>query len=193
MRKDLDVVYSAIAPIAEENSALTHLMFSKQLLYKGLTLEAKRSLKEIQNLEQNEKTAALLTEFLAIRQELTSSFTRGGFNDGIRQSLISRLNELESEIARLSGRKLSVTEDYNSIRSSLDEGETVIEIIRYKNQNFSRLNGEEDSISYVGLVIRPTYVDGPHVVQFGSGDYLENRQLKFYLNAIKYEVSDTTS
>ncbi|MCA6074791.1 CHAT domain-containing protein [Fulvivirga sedimenti] len=193
MRKDLDVIYSAIAPLAGERTDLAHIMINKQLLYKGLTLESKRGLKEIQKLDQNDKTAGLLEEFLAIRQELTSSFTRGGFDGEIQQSMIRRLNELESEIARHTGRQLSATADYNSIRSALDDDEAVVEIIRYKNQNFSRLNGETDSINYVGLVIKPSFEDGPQVVELGSGDYLENRQLKFYLNAIKYEVADTTS
>ncbi len=193
LRKELDVIYSAIAGFAGNNNDLAMLMFNKQLLYKGLTLESKRELKEIQHFEDNSKASPLFSEFIAARQELTSSFTGNGFDIENQEQLIRRLNELESEIARLSGRQLSGIADYNSIRSSLDEEEAIIEVIRYKNQNFNRISGESDSIRYVGLVIRPQYSDGPEVIQLSSGDYLENRQLKYYLNAVKYEVDDTTS
>ena len=78
--------------------------------------------------------------------------------------------------------------DWKDVRSTLDEGEAAIELIRfnYFNTQFT------DSVIYAALIIKKSSKT-PEVVVLDKGNDLEGKYFKYYRNGIKYKAKDKYS
>ncbi len=185
LRDDLNLFYSAVIPQAKVTPSLRNLLFEKQLIYKGLTLQAIRASSANADIRI---PVNIKEEYTALRERLTKIYTEGiAAEQGFNKNDIERLRELDVRIARETGSRLSGLPDLDSIRSSLATDELLVEIIRYMGQSSTN-----QQVNYAALVIDPAkeYLE---LASFTSGDELENRQLKYYLNTINFEYRDTLS
>ncbi|MEJ2004416.1 MAG: tetratricopeptide repeat protein, partial [Cyclobacteriaceae bacterium] len=187
LHEDLDLFYSALVPEAKINPDLRNLLFEKQLIYKGLTLQAIRS---TQDSTDYQIPPDIKDEYSSLRRRLARIYTEGRTEEAsFEQEDLARLRDLETHIARETGVQLSGLPDLDSIRSNLDPDEVLIEVIRYRSPG-TEVN--KNSVNYVGLIVDPTSKE-LGMASFTDGDQLESRQLKLYLNSIKYEVRDSLS
>ena len=192
LRDDLHLIYSAILKKGANEQVLLATMLKRQMIYKGLTLNVKKLDKHAG--KENPELNALRSEYYAARKQLAEGYVRMYLNNSVRSivQLENQISSLERQITRLSGnhqREFTNISEVTDLASHLRAGEVLIEMIRLEKIAWDAT--QEDELNYLALMVFP---DGHlELVAFEDGQFMEDRQLKYYLNSVRFDLPDSLS
>src|SRR5690606_815729 len=81
----------------------------------------------------------------------------------------------------------------SQVQEALNEGDAVVEVVRFRHytpEAGGRFTGE---IHYAFLIITANTGAGPHLILLKNGTDLEGKHLRYYRNAIQYQLEDRNS
>lgn len=179
---------------AEKRAQLLAELYNLQLSTKALLLNATNKVK---NRILNSGDQGLIKKFndwKAIKEEIVKALTLSkeelSTNNIDINQLERKANQLEKELSQLSslfaGEFDQAQLDWTQVQSSLQPQEAALELIRIKK------NTKNDSVVYVGLIIKPSS-SNPEMVVLPHGNDLETKMFKQYKNAIIFKVENKRS
>jgi len=169
-------------------------LYNLQLITKALLLHASNKVRNrifnsgnqalIDNYEQWTQMKEQLSKYLSYSPEELEE-QRIDLN-----ALADEINDIEKFLSQQSETFANEIDKENiswqEIKKTLQPNEAAVEILRIKKRYI------EDSIIYVGLIIKPDYTQ-PKMVILDEGNNLERRFFNYYRNAIKFTVGDEIS
>lgn len=175
-------------------SAIIGDLYNLQLTTKALLLHASNKVRNrifnsgnealISNYEQWTQMKEQLSKYLSYTPDELKS-QRIDLN-----ALADEINDIEKFLSQQSEAFANEVDQENvswqEIKEILQPDEAAVEILRIKKRYI------EDSILYVGLIIKPEYAQ-PKMVILDEGSNLERRFFNYYRNAIKFTVGDEIS
>ncbi|WP_375578776.1 CHAT domain-containing tetratricopeptide repeat protein [Marivirga tractuosa] len=175
-------------------------MYDYQLSTKGLimyaTAKARKNILNSDDFELKEKYQSWIGTKELISQLYSMSEEELQQQDLKLDSLISESNELEKELSRSSAEFAEAYEARNytwkDVQAQLKEGEAAIEMIRFREFTPDSSGLFKDKVNYAGLLIDKNSKH-PELILFENGLELENKYIKNYRNAIRYQVKDNYS
>ena len=190
--QDFFVQYLYAFP-AERETTLGKL-YDLQLTTKAILLTATNKVRARILASGNEALKESFRDWLSTKEQMVRYFNASQEERnklGIDLiGLETKANDLEKQLSTQSDAFRSQFEketvSWKDVRSSLDEDEVAVEVLRIRRKYV------KDSICYVGLILKKTSV-APEMIVWKFGSQLEGRKFKYHRNTIKYHVNDTVS
>lgn len=132
----------------------------------------------------------------ASKEQIAKSYSLNQENPQL-DSLLTSSNHLEKEVARRSadfaGQFIREKTSWKEIQKSLKEGEAAVEVLRFKNYSPEAGGEFTEEVRYAFLAVTSETKDQPAIILLGEGNHLESKYLRYYLNNIKYKLTDEHS
>lgn len=199
--KKIKVTFEAFNNFVNENHHndpdLLDEMLDNQLNTKALIMYATNKVRESIYTSGDSVLIHQYEEWLGLKESLSKLFSsQDPANDPAIDSLKQQAELLEKEIGRKSA---SFTETYlkqrvswKDLKAKLNDGEAVIEIIRFRGFNPSKGGVFTDDIFYAGLMFTRDS-EHPVLIDIPDGRLMEERYIKNYRNAIQFKITDEYS
>lgn len=179
----------------EARDSLTGQLYKLQLATKALLLNAGNKVRNTILGSEDESLITLFNSWVAQKEQLVKAYAmsreeleQGAVDIGAMEAAA---NETEKQLSLQSAVFAGVFDQevpqWQDVRSMLDSSEMAIEIIRLKR------NMKQDSVLYIGLLLRPDTLRGPELVIKADGVEMEGRGFKTYKNSIVYRLKDEHS
>jgi len=172
-----------------EKPALADELFNLQLSNKGIVLQSVNRVRQLIIEKGDKQTRALYEQWREKKNELVKVIQKSKQNPGEMTRLTDEVNSLEKRLAEQSNDFSNWTKqaslNWRDVQRQLKETEAAVEIVYVKREI------EGDSL-YAALIVRKESIH-PEVVIISEAGTLENKQLKFYRNAVKLQQDDPMS
>ncbi len=176
-----------------DNPDITGKMFNNRLVTKSLLLNSIKRLRE--NIISNADSTLIMRfhEWQSVRSQLAEAYiTSTEKRSSEIDSLKEIANNLEKDLSRQSSEFTLAIDTthytWQDIRSKLKPGEAAVEMIRFRQYDFSGIGSFTDSVFYAALIITPETEDHPQLVLMKNGNAIENE----YLRAYRYDITNQT-
>ncbi|MCC5944690.1 MAG: CHAT domain-containing protein [Bernardetiaceae bacterium] len=190
-------IYFSFATQAQ-NPKLNTWLLENNLITKGLLFYSTNQLRRQLERTQNESLKTQYENWLEKRTALSQAYEMSEQEkekQNIKtQKLELQVNTIEKELSLLleeEGIAAKLTpkqRKWKEIKRKLKKGETLVDInrVRYRNEGFT------DSLLYVALIVKHNS-KRPEMVILPNGQFLEEKALTYYRNAIQYKIEDANS
>jgi len=172
-----------------EKPALADELYNLQLSNKGIVLQSVNRVRQLIIEKGDRQTKALYEQWRDKKNDLVKSIQKSKQNADETTRLTDEVNALEKKLAEQSNdfanwsKQASLT--WKDVQKQLKDTDAAVEIMYVKREI------EGDSI-YAALIVRKESIH-PEVVIISEAGVLENKQLKFYRNAVKLQQDDPMS
>jgi CHAT domain-containing protein len=195
----------------EAEDSLWNTIYNFHIKTKAILLnESNRMLEVIQN-SKDKELVHQFNEWRKLKNELSKKMLLEGLgeNDPSIREIKYAVNNLEklmsAKTAIFNGAERSIT--WKDVQDKLSVEEAAVEVLRVRRYGVVDLNNTKykrfknvptktkdltDTIAYVFLVVTPQ-VKSPEVVIINSGNLLENKNYRYYLNTKLYKIEDKSS
>ncbi len=174
-----------------ENPELIGQMYDNQLTTKAILLKATRNMNERIANSRDSSLADLYSQWQKIRNLIATTYQTSKAKNSL-DSLEKQANQMERELSHRSNLFASIADAkqyfWQDIRSKLKPGEAAVEMIRFRQYDFSGIGSFTDSVFYAALIITPETEDHPQLVLMKNGNAIENE----YLRAYRYDITNQT-
>jgi CHAT domain-containing protein len=196
MKPNIDVYLDFVASNFQSNPEFTIPAYNALLRTKGVLVNATTNTKDQILASGDEALIAQFVEWTDLKDQIAYYYTvpkEQAKEDKVDLiQLEAMANELEKSLSRQSAKfnkNIDTSIDYfSSVKSALGEAEGALEIARVQ----SYIGPHKDQTAYVGFVVKPGQTH-PGIVVVPEGEELENRQLKYYRTAMKFQRKDELS
>ncbi|GCC52167.1 CHAT domain-containing protein [Chryseotalea sanaruensis] len=178
----------------QPSAALLSDLLNFRLATKALLLNSSTKIRQQILAGDDQILKQQFTEWLQTKEALGKWYTQNldarSLNKTLIENLQQRANELEKQMGNRSSLFLNSSTNeistWQQINAKLQPNEAAIEMIRL------RLNYKNDSVIYAALVIRPGLQE-PKLVLFPNGLQMEDKEFKYYRNAIRFNLLNQRS
>ncbi len=184
-------------------------MFNNQLLLKSLVFFTSKKRNSLIN-SKGQEHLKILVDLAQVKGVQLGHFYQMPLNElkTLKISLPAKEQELDSleKLIRLSMKDQNVNEtniEWKDIRTALKEDEALVDVIRFRKydvmENKSATTAQRisigftDSVWYAILITSKHTTNHPQLVLLKNGNALENRNLKYYRNTLRFDVDDNIS
>ncbi len=184
----------------DKDPSLLGDMYNYQLATKGLimyaTAKARKNILNSENQELKSKYQNWISTKELISQLYSMSKVEVEQQSLKLDSLIKVSAELEKELSRASSEfsdaYTAKNYSWKDVQAKLKENEAAIEMIRFREFSPDSSGNFKNKVNYAALLIDKKSKH-PKLILFENGLELENKYIKNYKNAIRYQVKDQFS
>jgi len=169
-----------------------------QLRHKAILLNTSNQIKRRIMNSGDRKLIALFDEVQTLRQQLGQA---QGLNKDEQQQLGLNADSLKQELFEKDKQLTGLSTFYNAqnkvptwqdVQASLGKKEAAVEIVRYREYDYKKQEFT-DTVKYTAFVITSKNKNGLKAIQFPDGNFLEEKAVKAYTNAIRFQLDDEQS
>lgn len=197
MKPDFEFFNNVALSFADKNPQILNEVYDYTLITKSLLLKASKKIRKRILNSGDEKLISKFNEYLE-KKELEASLLSMS-EEEIQEENINPnklrkdIKQLEKELSEKSEYWASVYKDHDitwrDIRDNLNANEVGIEMLRIRYYN----HGFTDSVFYAAMIIKPDARKHPELVILPRGNKMENKNLVYYRNMIKYSSKESRS
>ncbi|MCU0415805.1 MAG: CHAT domain-containing protein [Cytophagaceae bacterium] len=198
IKNDFEFYYTLVYKLGAQRPELVGNMLNMLMSTKAILLNSSIKIRERILNSGDEKLKDTYIQWTTKKELLTTAISMdaeqlqaNNINLDQLQKDIETLEKSLSESSELFSQAYESTlrYDWKQLKTSLSAKEVAVEIIRYRY--FS--NKFTDSIIYSALVVTKDSKSAPDIVHFTNGKQMETRYLKYYRNAIKFNIDDVNT
>ena len=106
---------------------------------------------------------------------------------------LEKIISLKVELDNKKNQDASFLVTWEQVRDQLKKGEAAVEMVRIKQFEPDSGGVFLDKVRYVALIVTPDMKKNPVAIEVPAGLEMEKRFVKYYRNAIKYQIKDELS
>ncbi len=198
MFQNIDFTINAFQSFSVDNlssdPALIEILMNLQLSAKSILLSKNQDVSQEILQSDNQDLILLYQEVQTLKQQV-GNLKAQGKTEGPILSLEKKLTFKDRTLTAMATEYLDDLDEltWRDIQKKLTPGEAAVEILRTKKYHYNSSSLDDDTSSYVAIIITPETVERPDFVILKNGIDMEQKHIELYQNAIKHQVVDTRS
>lgn len=195
LRPAFEVYSSFVQQYHTRQPALTAALYDLQLRTKGIIFYATQRVRQAIQRSNDADLLNRYEQWLELKEQVASRYAKG--DDGNLDSLEALSNSLEKELTKKSaafGSSLTpASSTWKQVQEKLKPDEAAVEVIRYREYSPDSGGFFTGKVQYAALLVTKTSQQPQWISIPNTGNVLENRNLFFYRNSIRFSLRDTLS